>query len=119
MTLHSQLRRSSRGLAVATGLLVGLGGLSLVYANDIDEIQRRDLALIQTQIEQIKVVVDRIDARQVKADPASTRLYFNIPRLRSDLDAISHGIDGYLAPDRLLPREVQPLDGDYLDDRGH
>ncbi|MAM55823.1 MAG: hypothetical protein CMN25_00600 [Salinicola sp.] len=118
MTLHSQFRRSSRCLAVATGLVVALGGLSPVFANDIDEIQRRDLALIQTQIEQIKVVVDRIDARQSNADPATTRVYFDIPRLRVDLEAISHGIDGYLAPDRLLPRELRPLDGDYLDDRG-
>lgn len=87
-------------------------------ASDIDEIQRRDLALIQTQIEQIKVVVDRIDARQQNADPESTRIYFDIPRLRSDLQSITSGIDAYLAPDRLLPRQPQPLDGDYLDDRG-
>lgn len=112
-------QRSKCVLAVLGGIFVGIGMFSQANANDIDEIQRRDLALIQTQIEQIKIVVDRIDARQSKADPASTRVYFDTPRLRTDLDAISHGIDDYLAPDRLLPRELQPLDGDYLDDRGH
>ncbi|REC93359.1 RAQPRD family integrative conjugative element protein [Kushneria indalinina] len=87
-------------------------------ADNIDEIQRRDLALIQTQIEQIRVVVDRIDARQQQADPATTRVFFDIPRLRGDLQSITQGIDTYLEPDRLLPRQPRPLDGDYLDDRG-
>nr|WP_298411660.1 RAQPRD family integrative conjugative element protein [uncultured Halomonas sp.] len=107
---------------VAVSLLLGMiltGTASIsVQADDIDEIQRRDLALIQTQIEQIKVVVDRVDARQRQADPTMTRLYFDIPRLRADLDSITTGIDTYLAPARRLPRQPSPLDGDYLDDRG-
>lgn len=103
-------------LALALALASGLSPSA--HAGDIDEIQRRDLDLIQTQIEQIKVVVDRIDARQQNADPESTRVYFDIPRLRNDLHSITSGIDAYLAPDRLLPRQPRPLDGDYLDDRG-
>ena len=101
-----------------TSLVLASGLSAPVQADDIDEIQRRDLALIQTQIEQIKVVVDRINARQQNADPESTRIYFDIPRLRDDLHAITSGIDAYLAPDRLLPRQPQALDGDYLEDRG-
>ncbi|WIX33242.1 RAQPRD family integrative conjugative element protein [Salinicola sp. JS01] len=101
-----------------TSLVLSSGLSAPVQADDIDEIQRRDLALIQTQIEQIKVVVDRIDARQQNADPETTRVYFDIPRLRDDLQSISSGIDSYLAPDRLLPRQPQALDGDYLEDRG-
>ncbi|WP_275286844.1 RAQPRD family integrative conjugative element protein [Halomonas elongata] len=89
-----------------------------VQASDIDEIQRRDLALIQTQIEQIKVVVDRIDARQQKTSPENTRIYFDTRMLRSDLKSITSGIDAYLAPERLLPRQPMPLNGDYLEDRG-
>lgn len=91
---------------------------SLAQADDIDEIQRRDLSLIQTQIEQIRVVVDRIADRQRHADPATTRIYFDIPLLRADLLAITRGIDSYLAPSRSLPRDPSPLAGDYLDDRG-
>lgn len=104
--------------SIFTGLVLASGFVSPAQADDIDEIQRRDLALIQTQIEQIKVVVDRIDARQQNADPATTRIYFDMPRLRDDLQSITGGIDDYLAPDRLLPRQLRPLDGDYLDDRG-
>lgn len=107
----------SFALLIACGLC-GLGIASSATADDVDEIQRRDLALIQSQIEQIKLVAARIDARQQSADPAATRLYFDIPRLRSDLEAVSHGIDHYLAPDRLQPRVLAPLAGDYLDDRG-
>ncbi|MGJ8518362.1 integrative conjugative element protein, RAQPRD family [Carnimonas bestiolae] len=91
---------------------------STAQADDIDEIQRRDLALIQTQIEQIKVVLDRINDRQYQAEPGTTRIYLNIPRLSADLNTISSGIDHYLAPERLQPRDLDPLEGDYLDDRG-
>ncbi|MCG7601778.1 RAQPRD family integrative conjugative element protein [Halomonas sp. McH1-25] len=118
MTVQRNPSLFLRAMSVLGGLLVG-ASLSLpVAADDIDEIQRRDLALIQTQIEQIKIVVVRLDARQQQANPETTRVYFDIPRLRADLEAISSGIDAYLAPDRLLPRQPQPLDGDYLDDRG-
>lgn len=121
MTVPSQPSQSSaflRAIGVLGGLLMGAALSMPATAGDIDEIQRRDLALIQSQIEQIKVVVDRIDARQQQADPATTRVYFDIPRLRSDLEAVTAGIDAYLAPDRLLSRQPRPLDGDYLEDRG-
>ena len=98
--------------------LVLAGSLSSVHANDIDEIQRRDLALIQTRIEQIGIVVDRIETRQQQADPAATRVYFDIPRLREDLESITSGIDNYLSPARLAPRHIRILEGDYLDYRG-
>lgn len=122
MTLRNHTPLSAKcqpvGLALLLGLLMASASPNATQADDLDEIQRRDLALIQTQIEQIKVVVDRIDARQRQADPAFTRIYFDIPRLRSDLESITSGIDTYLAPDRLLPRRPRPLVGDYLDDRG-
>ena len=114
MTVRQRISLSS----VFTSLVLVSGLSALAQADDVDEIQRQDLALIQTQIEQIKVVVDRVDARQQQADPETTRVYFDIPRLRDDLHSITSGIDAYLAPDRLLPRQPQPLDGDYLDDRG-
>ncbi|MGQ7245543.1 integrative conjugative element protein, RAQPRD family [Salinicola sp. V024] len=114
MTVRQRISLSS----LFTSCVLVSGLWAPAQADDIDEIQRRDLALIQTQIEQIKVVVDRVDARQQQADPETTRVYFDIPRLRDDLHSITSGIDAYLAPDRLLPRQPQPLDGNYLDDRG-
>jgi RAQPRD family integrative conjugative element protein len=118
MTVQRNPSLTIRAMSVLGGLLVGASLSVPAAADDIDEIQRRDLALIQTQIEQIKVVVDRLEARQQQADPETTRVYFDIPRLRADLDAISSGIDDYLAPDRLLPRQPRPLEGDYLNDKG-
>ncbi|WP_186764480.1 RAQPRD family integrative conjugative element protein [Pistricoccus aurantiacus] len=122
MTLRKYTPLFGKGSPGKSFLLLGLLLASTIsisaQADDVDEVQRRDLALIQTQIEQIKVVVARVDARQRQADPATTRLYFDIPRLRADLDSITTGIDTYLAPDRLLPRRPRPLVGDYLDDRG-
>lgn len=120
MTVPSKIFSFCRILGVLAGLLAAVSQSAPTWAGDIDEIQRRDLALIQTQIEQIEIVVGRIDARQQLADPKTTRVYFDIPRLRSDLETVTSGIDAYLAPDRLLPRQPQPqpLDGDYLHDRG-
>lgn len=121
MTVLSQPSQSSaflRAMRVLGGLLMGAALSIPAMADDIDALQRRDLALIQTQIEQIKVVVERIDARQQQADPATTRVYFDVPGLRSDLEAVTSGIDAYLAPERRLPRQPQRVDGDYLDVRG-
>lgn len=110
------LAAASANCLITVTVLMALSDLAV--AGDIDEIQRKDLALVQTQIEQIKVVVDRIDARQRTADPKTTRFFFDTPALLADLDAISSGIDDYLAPGRLQPRTPEPVDGDYLDDRG-
>ncbi|MDN3525328.1 RAQPRD family integrative conjugative element protein [Halomonas sabkhae] len=79
-----------------------------------DAIQRRDLALIQSQLEQITHVIDRLEARQARQASPSMSLYLDIPRLRQDVEAIAEGIDGYLAPPRLPARQVPPLDGDYV-----
>ncbi|MCK0753570.1 integrative conjugative element protein, RAQPRD family [Chromohalobacter japonicus] len=79
-----------------------------------DAIQRRDLALIQSQLEQITHVIDRLEARQDRQASPSMSLYLDIPRLRQDVEAIAEGIDGYLAPPRLPARQVPPLDGDYV-----
>lgn len=108
------------GAAATCGFLglVLISSLTAAHAKDIDEIQRRDLAVIQTQVEQINVVVDRIEARQKQADPDATRVYFDIPRLREDLESITSGIDSYLSPARLAPRHIRAVDGDYLDYRG-
>lgn len=118
MPLLPRLFYSPRAIGALSGLLIGVAAYVPAWAGDIDEIQRRDLALIQTQVEQIQVVVDRIDARQQQTDPDTTRIYFDIPSLRSDLKKVSAGIDAYLDPARSLPRQPRPLEGDYLDDRG-
>ena len=112
MTMYARIPFLFAGIALASTLSTA------AHADDIDEIQRRDLALIKSQLAQIDVIVDRLEARQQKADPNTVRLYFDIPYLRRDLRSITSGIDAYLTPDRSLPRHPQPMKGDYLDDRG-
>lgn len=112
LTHNASIVRALAGLVAGSAMTVP------ALADDIDAIQRRDLALIQTQIEQIKHVIERIDARQAQANPATTRIYFDVPGLRSDLEIITSGIDAYLAPERRLPRQPKPVDGDYLEVRG-
>lgn len=110
MPIPSSFPSSFRVSTLAVAAVLSLSAL----AEPHDEIQRRDLAVIQTQLEQIGHVVDRLEARQANADPTSARLYLDIRQLRADLTQIAEGIDGYLAPPRLPPRQPLPLAGDYL-----
>ena len=79
-----------------------------------DEVMRRDLAVIQTQLDQVNLVIQRLEQRQAIKAPASHRFYFDTSQLRRDLQTIEEGINDYLAPPRLPPRNLVPLSGDYL-----
>ena len=80
-----------------------------------DEVMRRDLAVIQTQLDQVDLVIQRLEQRQAVKTPGSHRFYFDTDQLRRDLQTIAEGIDDYLAPPRLPPRNLAPLSGDYLE----
>lgn len=79
-----------------------------------DEVMRRDMAVIQTQLDQVDLVIQRLEQRQAIKTPESHRFYFDTDQLRRDLQTIAEGIDDYLAPPRLPPRNLAPLSGDYL-----
>ena len=79
-----------------------------------DEVMRRDLAVIQTQLDQVEWTIQRLEQRQAIKTPDTHRFYFDTDQLRRDLDVITAGIDDYLQPPRLPPRNLAPLTGDYL-----
>lgn len=113
----SSTRRCQRFAASLVALTVSLAA-SLpadAVADEVrDEILRRDLAVIQDQLDQIGVVVQRLEARQAHSNPDSHRYYLDTDQLRRDLNRIADGIDDYLEPPRLPPRVPIPLVGDYL-----
>ncbi|WP_061289999.1 integrative conjugative element protein, RAQPRD family [Azotobacter vinelandii] len=94
--------------------VVALSGFGLASAVEHDEIQQRDLALIQTQLNHVVTILDRLQARQ--SAQGRRDLYLDIPRLRRDLDAIQKGLDDYLSPDRMPPRQLEPIEADFVGD---
>ncbi len=78
-----------------------------------DEIQRRDLALIQSQLNQVVTVLERLEARQAE-QAGQIDLYLDIPRVRADLNTIQQGLDEYLSPSRMPPRRLDPIDNDVV-----
>ncbi|RCV86907.1 RAQPRD family integrative conjugative element protein [Billgrantia montanilacus] len=106
--------RCFRTLVTACAVAAALAAPLPVLADGRDEILRRDLAVIQTQLDQIGFVVDRLEARQDVADPATTRFFLDTRQLRDDLARIADGIDEFLEPPRLPPRVPRALSGDYL-----
>lgn len=78
-----------------------------------DEIQRRDLALIQSQLGQVTTVLSRLEQRQA-AQTEPMQLYLDLPRLKTDLQTILNGLDDYLSPSRMPPRQLDQLDQDLL-----
>lgn len=110
-------RRCQRFVTALCALAVSLAAFlpAVVVGDEVrDEILRRDLAVIQEQLDQITVVVQRLEARQAHTDPGTHRFYLDTDQLHRDLSRIAEGIDGYLAPPRLPPRAPIPLAGDYL-----
>jgi len=78
-----------------------------------DEIQRRDLALIQLQLEQVVTVLERLEARQAD-QVGEADVYLDIPRARDDVGAIQRGLDDYLSPRRVPPRHLGTIEGDVV-----
>ncbi|OBX34903.1 hypothetical protein A8U91_03966 [Halomonas elongata] len=78
-----------------------------------DAIQRRDLALIQSQLEQITHVIDRLEARQDRQASPSMSLYLDIRGCARTSRRSPRGSMA-ISPAATAGRPVPPLDGDYV-----
>jgi RAQPRD family integrative conjugative element protein len=80
------------------------------FAIDPD-LHRQNLASALHQLD----LLDRFVtvASTYQPSPAE-RYHFDHTRLREDLHRVRAGIQAYLSPPRALPREPEPLAGDYL-----
>ena len=117
VTRLTRYRFLSRLTVAVLAALIGLVGAwqAANAAEPRDPIQREDIALIETQLDRIEKVVDRLADRQ-QAQP-NRRVILDVYRLRSDINDIRNGLRAYLAPPRLPPREPPPLSGKYLSQR--
>ena len=117
VTRLTRYRFLSRSTVAVLSALIGLVGAwqAASAAEPRDPIQREDIALIETQLDRIEKVVDRLADRQ-QAQP-NRRVILDVYRLRSDINDIRNGLRAYLAPPRLPPREPPPLSGKYLSQR--
>lgn len=96
-------------------ILVFCGGYSLnASASMQDEIERRDLVLIQAQIDQMLVIVDRLKKRQKKSFKGNSRIVLNTDALRNEINLVRDGIENYLQPPRFHARDLGIVKGDYL-----
>lgn len=81
-----------------------------------DEIVRRDIALIQSQLHQIGSILDRLEQRQRTQIDEETPLFLDIRRIRSDIATVRKGLDDYLSPAVMPPRRLLPIEDDLIDD---
>ncbi len=97
-------------------LALGLGGgfSQVANAGSQDEIERRDLALIQAQFDQILIIVNRLEKRQLSGFKGDSRIVLNTAALRNEVNLIRDGIEAYLQPPRFQARQLETVKGDYL-----
>lgn len=72
----------------------------------------------QDQLSRVQQQLDIIERLATQAEVASTsepseRYRFDYPRLTQDIQRIRHGVQNYLSPSRVQPRDPSELVGDY------
>jgi RAQPRD family integrative conjugative element protein len=110
-----------RSAIFAGVLLAGLmtapfwASVSTAQADEAPERER--LALIA---QQLKVIERQArDAELIaRSKPQDTRYHFDYVQFQVDLKRVRAGVDAYLNPARLQPRDVSAIPGHYTRERG-
>ena len=100
-------RRSGFVLALA---LFGSALASAVQAQAADIDEKEALTRLAAEV---RVLEQLISAAERGADPGA-RVAFNYEQFRRDLSMIGAGIDDYLHGHRQQPRQIKPIDPNYV-----
>jgi RAQPRD family integrative conjugative element protein len=106
------MQRKKMILRVMFGLFLGfpaslLAQPSVAMETDIENVS---LARIYTVLNHLTPLIDEAKRYQNK----QARVQFRYDQLQQDIDQIKHGIDQKFHPQRIEPRSISPIQGDYL-----
>lgn len=73
--------------------------------------EQEQLSLVQEQLETIERLATQ--AQTASTTEPNERYRFDYPRLSQDIQSISQGVEGYLFPSRVQPRDSTELVRDY------
>jgi len=76
----------------------------------ITDQERAELKRLHDELQSLRIIVDTAERSSEKAH----RQQINYQQLRKDIEAILHGLDDAVNSKRREPRELQPIEGDYL-----
>lgn len=79
----------------------------------------REISLALKQLDSVKAIIKRAQAQaRATRDMRGSRYELDYDLIQSDLTRIEAGLQGYLAPSRAQPRDLQEITGNYSRDRG-
>ncbi|EAU9814448.1 conjugal transfer protein [Salmonella enterica] len=94
-------------------IIVLLFGITTAFAASLTE--REELTLSLNQLTQIEASLHR--AQQSARTGINERYYFDYPRIHGDITTLRSGIDHYLTPARVQPRDTATLAGQYREEK--
>ena len=94
-------------------IIVLLFGITTAFAASLTE--REELTLSLNQLTQIEASLHR--AQQSARTGINERYYFDYPRIHGDITTLRSGIEHYLPPARVQPRDTATLAGQYREEK--
>ncbi|WAJ37264.1 RAQPRD family integrative conjugative element protein [Pseudomonas sp. GOM7] len=111
---HTYVRRVSQCFVLAGVFLLSAQTWASGNPQEI-----REISLALKQLENVKAIIKRAQAQaRASRDVRGSRYELDYDLIQSDLTRIEAGLQGYLAPSRAQPRDIQEITGDYSRDRG-
>ncbi len=95
-------------------VLLLLALFTLPVSADVDS-EQRELQLVQAQLGKLDYLITRAER---EADFRQRR-QFDYEALRLDIRTMQSGIHAYLNPERLEPKPIEPISGDYSIEYAH